>query len=306
MDYELSVRQAGKNYRQYNINGENLIGVQKNEPFEIHFKNNTYQKIQVRFSVDGVDVVTGENASTKPTGKMWLVYPHSSMSLKAWAETDQGGSAFVFTDPEKGVTTNIGVSKAGIGLIAAAVYVETAPTYNIYNGNGNGIWQTSGWVGSLGSGAQFYGSAGVATNSLRGGINKSVEYSSSDIKVLSPSDARKKRPGLYADVTKGSDPVPMVAATMDSMDVADYSIAVGAGEFTAQGISHETGLTKPVLNEIVQIRYLSWSKLEKLIAKAAPKPNAFPGDKPEKRINLAKVPKVKKKGVEEHFARFVI
>jgi hypothetical protein len=84
-----------------------------------------------------------------------------------------------------------------------------------------------------------------------------------------------------------------VVGFRDIGEAAAFDVAVGAGAFTDQTITKTAGLIYPVLDDIVQVRYLSWAKLEKLIAKQQPKmKTAFPSDKPVKRINLKNVPKV--------------
>lgn len=69
--------------RKYGIDGVDTIGAWGDEPFEIKFKNNTRQNVQVKVSVDGTDVLTGDLASTSTAGQMWLVRGHSQLVLRA-------------------------------------------------------------------------------------------------------------------------------------------------------------------------------------------------------------------------------
>ena len=53
-----------KSLRKYYVDGIDTIGAWGDEPFEIVFKNNTWQKVQVKLSLDGTDILTGEPANT--------------------------------------------------------------------------------------------------------------------------------------------------------------------------------------------------------------------------------------------------
>lgn len=126
----------GRYMKKYSINGMPAIGAYGSEPFEIEFKNNSYEKIQVKISLDGTDVQTGKLANSSSTeGGMWVVNPQSSMVLKAWPETNKSGSRFVFTSDENSVAKHTHGIMSSKGIIAAAVYTESAaiPRQDIYN-----------------------------------------------------------------------------------------------------------------------------------------------------------------------------
>lgn len=239
MDYEFSIiNEEEETYRIFDVGDERVIGVVKSEPFMIRFKNNTSSKVQVRLSVDGTDILTGDLASTKPTGKMWLVDAHKTLELKAWPETTNGGARFVFTSEKQSVAVNTHGNRDGIGLIAAAVYVEKPNSYRYFVSGFNSFTMMP-----------KFGSSSYKTRSI--GSNN------------------------------------------DDFQLFDSSVAVGAGEHVEQKISETAGLYQPVLNDILQIRYMPWQKLQKLV-KTAKTSNAFPGDKSKKLINLSNVPKVPK------------
>ena len=118
-DYNLKVisqdkRNVGSIFRTFNIDGDDIIGVEEHEPFELRFENNTYNAVQIRLSIDGTDVLTGKPASTKPKGDMFLVEPRGAMRLKAWPENMSGGARFVFATTEKSVAVNTHGNTAGI------------------------------------------------------------------------------------------------------------------------------------------------------------------------------------------------
>lgn len=110
--------------KKYNIDGMDTVGVFGNEAFEIHFKNGNSQDVQVRVSLDGTDVLTGKPADLEINHSMWLVKAGRTLHLKAWAENNQGGARFVFTDGEKGVALNAHGDVSHKGIISVAVFTE--------------------------------------------------------------------------------------------------------------------------------------------------------------------------------------
>ncbi len=67
------------------------------------------------------------------------------------------------------------------------------------------------------------------------------------------------------------------------------NLAIGAGSNVMQKISHSTGLIKPELSGMIQLKYEPWSVLRKKLEKQVVVKTAFPGDK---RVNLKGVPRV--------------
>jgi len=66
----------GKALKQYDLDGIKTCGAYGNEPFAIKFKNNTWNKVQVKISIDGTDTSAGGAATTEPTSDMWVVNYH--------------------------------------------------------------------------------------------------------------------------------------------------------------------------------------------------------------------------------------
>jgi hypothetical protein len=128
-----------RQFRKYNIEGEKVIGVYENEPFIIRFKNNTWNKVQVRISVDGTDVLTGKLAHTETTSDgMWVVNGYQSMELKAWPETNEGGAEFLFGKTKDSVAANTHGNLSAKGLIAIAVFEETPKKIECYRSKSSG------------------------------------------------------------------------------------------------------------------------------------------------------------------------
>jgi hypothetical protein len=287
---------SNKSLRKYHVDGIDTVGAWGNEPFEIRFKNNTWQKIQVKLSVDGTDVFTGQPATTETDSKMWVVNGYGTLSLKAWPENNNGGAAFVFTSADNSVAIHTHGNLSSRGIIAAAVYTEghvepqriehhyhhheypyywltypiitTYPTwYNYQSDNTAGIQDSFGIT---------YNNS-TTFNSV--GQNSSTAtmdcFNLSEVEPVAAS----------ADATRSK--------SLQSL------VAVGAGQHVDQQITYVAGLIKPTFSETIRVRYLWWDDLVANLRKnnaAAPHASGFPGDSQQGNINLGKTPRLPKGG----------
>lgn len=260
-----------KSLRKYNIEGIETIGAWGDEPFEIKFTNHTYQKIQVKLSLDGTDILTGQPATTKATEDMWVVNSYGTLSLKAWPETHNGGAAFLFTSANNSVALHVHGDMSNRGIIAAAVYTEgyvepirinpiwnyryipcdypLYPTYPSYP-----IW----------------------------GSNK-IGYNSS-ITISDCSNSFGQNTVISCN-----------AMSSNTSSNLEGLVAAGGGDYVEQKINHVAGLIKPMFTETIRVRYLWWDDLvSKLKENNIPSPHAsgFPADK-KQIMSLGNTPRMK-------------
>lgn len=308
-----------KALKKYYVDGIETVGAWGDEPFEIRFKNNSWQKIQVKISVDGTDVLSGKPADTLVSSDMWVVNGYATLNLKAWPENNNGGAGFVFTSANNSVAIHTHGDLSSRGIIAAAVFTEghvepikitppvqhhhhhhsypyvpyTPPTYPyepiwIYNTSDN-------TGGNMLRGLDYKSSSVIPTST-----NNTFSASTSTIgAVNSVSDC------FYLSDSDGA--APAAAGALETL------VSVGAGEHVDQKITYVTGLIKPMFTETVRVKYIWWDDLvEKLRThtKAEAQPSGFPGDRDRKNIDLKGTPRIgTKKGAfhraEQHvFDRF--
>lgn len=288
-----------KSLRKYYVDGIDTVGAWGDEPFEIVFKNHTWQKVQVKISVDGTDVLTGEPATTDVSNDMWVVNGYGTLNLKAWPETNNGGASFVFTSANNSVAIHTHGDLSNRGIIAAAVFTEghvepvrlnpplhidhhhhhwptPQPYYPV-----SPIWigGTFGNTGSLGGGT--FGSSGVSYNAAPASAGGSRGMSSNSIQNCSLNSNVDSSAYFTADMGE--------AKSLESL------AAVGAGQHVDQKITHVAGLIKPIFGETVRVKYMWWDDLvSKLRAYNVPmpQPSGFPGDKKQANINLGKTPRI--------------
>ena len=151
----------------YGIDNDRVVGVFGNEPYAVRLENCSYDRIEVRISIDGTDVLTGESATTKPVGKRWVVEPRSTLLLETWPETQRGGARFLFADSKSSVAVSTRGDARDVGVIAAAIFKET-PVREQY---------TSGRMtkGITRGGGGPRGSSSVRTQSVEASLKQSYD-----------------------------------------------------------------------------------------------------------------------------------
>jgi hypothetical protein len=127
--YELNIisrhpKFDGKTLVKHFIDNIDTIGVWGEEAFEIQVKNNTSEKVQVRISLDGTDVLTAQPANVQPGGKMWLLGPWQTLNLPAWPEDTEKGARFMFGKTANSVAANTHGDLSQKGIVAAAFFSE--------------------------------------------------------------------------------------------------------------------------------------------------------------------------------------
>ena len=298
-----------KNLRKYQVEGIETVGAWGDEPFEIKFKNNTYQKVQVKLSIDGSDILSGDKATTDVDKNMWVVNGYGTLSLKAWPETNNGGASFVFTNANNSVAVHTHGDLTSRGIIAAAVFVEghveplwlipnisiTPPTeHHHHHHHYHTRNRQSTWYGPIWVGGSIYDTLGSTYN---GGIS----YTSCNNAIPASSNI------VFNNVPRSDDYKCSTSddggATYDSLELNDADtgrsleslVAVGAGQHVDQKITYVTGLIKPTFTETVRVRYLWWDELQaKLRQHNVPAAHAsgFPGDGNRKNIDLKGTPRM--------------
>ena len=279
----------GKHFAAFDINGDKHIGVFNNEPFSILFKNNSSRRVQVRLAIDGTDIITGEKATTSPSGKMFIVGAYDSMQLDAWPETNEKGARFVFGDATSGVAAHTHGDISNKGIIAAAVFVDGV--YDDYGVNYSG--------GIL---------LDISERSIR---KSSFEYSSFD-----SSDTLTKGcypcaagPGvrLNADMERS---VENISECHEGPAAA--SAAVGAGETISQNLRYVKAFKNPLFTDSVSVRYEYWNELKQKIEKyGLEKKESIPtgffkhAEEPVKNIDLGSTPRVETTAKQKELQRLI-
>lgn len=289
-----------KSLRKYYVEGIDTVGAWGDEPFEIKFTNHTWQKVQVKLSVDGTDVLSGEPATTDVSKDMWVVNGYGTLSLKAWPETNNGGAQFVFTSANNSVAIHTHGDLSSRGIVAAAVFTEghVEPIRVNPNYENHYHYHYDSYKGVLGGSLTIPTSSPiwVYNNTTTTGGNVGGTYTSNSINncsfnasnsmggTLSSCDASPASAGSDGRRSRG----------LEDTKSLEKLVAVGAGQHVDQKITYVAGLIKPTFTETIRVKYMWWDDLvSKLRQHNVPAPHAsgFPGDQ-KRGINLGSTPRI--------------
>lgn len=263
--YELDIishhhASEGKPLVKHFVDNIDTVGAWGEEAFEIRVKNNTNERIQVKLSLDGTDVLTGEKASARAYGKMWVIGPRGTLNLSAWPEDTEKGARFIFGKTANSVAANTHGDLSSKGIISAAIFTEgyVEPPRVYYQGFLGDSW-------------------GRRT----------------PIRARTQMDARaetKSAKSLSMDV----DCAPAGAAEF-MREIMDGP-AVGAGETIRQKIGSAQGLRDPRFDRILSLRYLWWDDLKAKLDRQSPVHSSgfVDAPPPQKLANLGKTPRIER------------
>jgi hypothetical protein len=287
----------GKTLKQYYVDGIKTVGAFGSEAFEIRFKNNTWQKVQVKLSLDGVDLLSGKLANTETNSDMWMCMPGGTLSIKAWPESQSGGAALVFTSANNSVAVHTTGDLSSRGIIAAAVFVEGhIEPVRIWNKNYYTLYGTLGDV-----------TKGCSLNNTLEDARIDTNYSSNSLNMVdADTNIRECHEGpaaasasLDVDYERSTGTTKSLRRSKQvSEEKLKGLVSVGAGQHVDQKLSYVPALIKPLFTEAVRVRFLWWNDLVTKLKEsnfAEPHASGFPGDKVKKVMSIGKTPRIGKK-----------
>lgn len=121
-DYEIDVLVNGKPIKQFRHKGTRFIEGRKGSDFELRFTNNTWKRVEIVASVDGLNVISGKPCGTESEG--YLVPSHESIVIPGWRLNNDAVAKFVFNDKNRSYTAQMGHGKQNAGVIGFMVFEE--------------------------------------------------------------------------------------------------------------------------------------------------------------------------------------
>lgn len=181
----LQVRVKGRPIDTYSHEGQTFVEGRKGSEYTLHYHNNSAFRRKIVLSVDGINVVTGDNTWDRG----YVIEPWQSADIPGWRKDNQSVAAFEFSSIKGSYNQqNDSGEKKNIGVIGCLVFNEkpkyVPPTYvNHYHHyipnypyiwNGLGINNLQGTVAPpLGSGVNC-DSSFTSTSSLGSGEVKTA------------------------------------------------------------------------------------------------------------------------------------
>jgi len=114
-------RNAGQALQTYRHHGQRyVVGTPGNE-YAVRVRNCTAVRVLAVVSVDGVNVVTGETASTDQAG--YVIEPGGYVNIQGWRKDFDRTAAFYFSDPSDSYASRTG-RPDDLGVIGVALFRE--------------------------------------------------------------------------------------------------------------------------------------------------------------------------------------
>jgi hypothetical protein len=118
-DVSIYDRASGRVLPVYQADGRWYLAGRTGNEYEVRIRNNTGGDLLAVVSVDGVNVVSGETASTGQGG--YVVGAWQSLSISGWRKSVDRVAAFYFTDHNDAYATRTG-RPDDVGVIGVAVF----------------------------------------------------------------------------------------------------------------------------------------------------------------------------------------
>ncbi len=114
-------RDSGSTLPEYRHRGETWVPGVPGHRYSVRLTNTSGERLLVVLSVDGVNAISGETASTGQSG--YVLEPGQSAEIDGWRKSMQRVARFVFTDVGDSYAARTG-RPDNIGVIGAAVFRE--------------------------------------------------------------------------------------------------------------------------------------------------------------------------------------
>lgn len=113
----------GRKIKEYQHNGNSFVEAKYGSNYSIRVANNSYHRVMAIISVDGVDVISGKEATDASPG--YVIDGQSSLNIDGFRVDNSTVAKFTFTENDKSYTKEVvtGSSK-NCGVIGVRVFSE--------------------------------------------------------------------------------------------------------------------------------------------------------------------------------------
>ena len=108
----------------YSRYGKNYVPGAQGERYSLYLHNNTPRRVLAVVSIDGVNVVSGQDASLYQQG--YVLGPGQTSKIDGWRKSNSQVARFYFSSPSASYANRTGRSE-NIGVIGVAVFNEARP-----------------------------------------------------------------------------------------------------------------------------------------------------------------------------------
>ena len=121
VDLAVVDRDTGETLRTYSHHGKVYVAGMPGHRYSVRMTNRTSGRVLTVLSVDGVNAITGQTASTSQSG--YVLSPWESAEIAGWRKSDDEIAQFNFTSLPDSYAARTG-RPANVGVIGVAVFTE--------------------------------------------------------------------------------------------------------------------------------------------------------------------------------------
>lgn len=132
-DLQIVTRSDGQTLPVYPKDGRNWVVGTPGQEYSIRYCNRTAGRVLAVMSVDGVNVITGDNAAPSQSG--YVLGAYECADIQGWRKNMARTAAFYFTELPDAYATRTGRPE-NVGVIGVAVFREKPPAYPWREGTG--------------------------------------------------------------------------------------------------------------------------------------------------------------------------
>jgi hypothetical protein len=121
VDLAVVDRDTGETLRTYSHHGKVYVAGTPGHRYSVRMVNRTSGRVMTVLSVDGVNAITGQTASTNQSG--YVLSPWESAEIAGWRKSDDEIAQFNFTSLPDSYASRTG-RPANVGVIGVAVFTE--------------------------------------------------------------------------------------------------------------------------------------------------------------------------------------
>lgn len=111
--------------KEFGLNGMTFIEGRMDQPYSIVLRNSTPERVLIVLSVDGLDVISGQPATSESNG--YVLDGYSSAEISGWRISIKEVNQFVFKAKSASYTAAMHGTDTDCGVIACRVFQEIRP-----------------------------------------------------------------------------------------------------------------------------------------------------------------------------------
>ena len=124
VDLQVIDRESGTLLPVHSSGGKSWVAGVPGHRYSVRLSNRSHERVLAVLSVDGVNAVSGETASTQQTG--YVLAPWQQMDVEGWRKSLSEVAAFEFTSLGNSYAARTG-RPGNVGVIGVAVFRERQP-----------------------------------------------------------------------------------------------------------------------------------------------------------------------------------